>query len=220
MYSVVLLDFDGTLCNSHDANLFCLCEVFEQCNLPIPDADHMLTRFATGQPIQGTIQDLLNHYAITSMTSTEILAIYRRQYVDFALSRGTLYPKVAETLAQLSQVAECVIVSNHHEKTLRLLIDHYKLGDYIKHSMGQAPGVVLKPDPWFYTHKVSALYPSHKPSDFLMVGDTLADIQFAQTCGIPVAWASYGYGQLSSQQESSVDYVIKAPIDLLPILNA
>ena len=77
----------------------------------------------------------------------------------------------------------------------------------------------LKPSPWFFDQLIAPVYPKLKPPDFLMVGDTSADIGFARACGIPVAWARYGYGNIPTSDQAQLDYTFDTLPSLLDIIS-
>jgi phosphoglycolate phosphatase-like HAD superfamily hydrolase len=52
-----------------------------------------------------------------------------------------------------------------------------------------------------------------------MVGDTMADIQFAKTIGVRSCWASYGYGDLLACRQLAPGYEIRCFAALLSVLR-
>ncbi|MEC8063827.1 MAG: HAD family hydrolase [Pseudomonadota bacterium] len=217
MYKIALFDFDGTLCDSHEANIQCLQAVFSSFSFPVPAREKLLLLFSTGQSIKRSIASLLEEMPSQPIPVDQVLQVYRQQYLAYALPYSSLYDGVIATLQAISAKAEVLIVSNHNEIALGKLIDHFKLQPYIRTYMGQAPGVELKPATWFYTEKIQKIYPSVPTSDFLMVGDTMADIGFAKACSIPIAWVSYGYGKIDSDTRSSINHVVDNPSELIEL---
>ena len=59
------------------------------------------------------------------------------------------------------------------------------------------------------------LFEGQSPGDFVMVGDTAADIGFAQAAGIASCWVSYGYGDADTCRSMKPDFVVDTLSDLL-----
>ena len=216
---VILFDFDGTLCDSHDANIRCLQSVFSDNSLQTPSREALQALFSTGQSIKKSIESLLQEQSCLATTPVDlILSNYRARYLDYALPYSKLYDGVEKTLSTLAQSHPLHIVSNHHEPTQGKLIDHFGLSPFIQSYMGQKTGVQLKPHPWFYDNKIKKIYPDLPTSKILMVGDTRADIDFAHVCGMSIAWVSYGYGSLPSDSRHNLNYIIDTPNQLIDTL--
>jgi len=64
---------------------------------------------------------------------------------------------------------------------------------YFTQVFGEIPGQPLKPDSALYHTKIHPHVGD--PQSCLLVGDTPTDIRFAQGVGMPVVWASFGYGR-------------------------
>ncbi len=212
--SVILFDFDGTLCHSLDTNTRCLRATFAHFSLPCPTAASLASFFSSGQPIHVMITRLVAPHSHTGITSTEVFSYYRQHYLSFALEHSTLYSGCLPTLTALRKESELVVVSNHHQEPLRILIDHFGLQPLFSAVHGCTAEAQLKPAPWFFDRLVAPAYPKLKACDFLMVGDTSADIGFARACGMPIAWARYGYGNISASDQAHLDYTL----DSLPSL--
>jgi phosphoglycolate phosphatase len=57
-----------------------------------------------------------------------------------------------------------------------------------------------------------------QPKQVLYVGDELRDIVACRKCGIPVAWAAWGYDAPEALTANPPDYVLNNPQDLLHII--
>ncbi|WP_297332737.1 HAD hydrolase-like protein [Flavobacterium sp.] len=57
-----------------------------------------------------------------------------------------------------------------------------------------------------------------QPNEVLYVGDELRDIIACRKCGIPVAWAAWGYDAPEALTANPPDYVLNNPEDLLQII--
>ena len=217
---VVLFDFDGTLCNSLETNIATLCASFVFFGLSAPEKPQLLRYFASGHPIDNIIKDLLLSYPDSQVSCDDILRHYRKHYLERALQASVLYPGCIPTLTQLQKHSQLIVVSNHHQNSLQALIEHFHLASFFSAVYGNTPQARLKPDPWFFTNPVTTHCPNLSPHDFLMVGDTTADIGFAKACDLPIAWAQYGYGHIPDPRHADLDYIITSLPNLLDQLAA
>jgi phosphoglycolate phosphatase len=217
--SVILFDFDGTLCQSLDTNRACLQASFVHFALPCPSQAVLESFFASGQPIDVMIDDLVAPHSHTGITGTEVFSYYRKHYIPFAFEHATLYPGCVPTLTALRKHSELVVVSNHHQDSLHLLLDHFRLLPFFSAVHGCTAKAQLKPSPWFFDQLIAPVYPKLKPHDFLMVGDTSADIGFARACGMPIALARYGYGNIPASDQAQLDYTFDTLPSLLDIVS-
>jgi phosphoglycolate phosphatase len=67
--------------------------------------------------------------------------------------------------------------------------------------------------------RVMPLFVGATASEFLMIGDTSADIAFARAVGIKSCWASYGYGDRETCRALAPDYEIASISDLIAIVS-
>ncbi len=205
---VILFDFDGTLCHSLHTNVHCLQSTFAHFALPCPKFDALESFFTSGQPIDVLIATLLIAHSQPDVTCDKVLRYYRKHYLSFALEHTTLYPGCLPTLTALRKDSELVIVSNHRQEPLRILVEHFGLQLFFSAVHGCTAETDPKPSPWFFDKLVAPQYPKLKPHDFLMVGDTSADIGFARACGMPIAWVRYGYGNIPAPDQAQLDYTL------------
>ena len=69
-----------------------------------------------------------------------------------------------------------------------------------------------------YTDFIQPKFKEIDPKQILMVGDTPADLLFAQNIGADSCWAEYGYGDAKTCRALNPTYTIKHLTDILAIL--
>ena len=52
----------------------------------------------------------------------------------------------------------------------------------------------------------------------MVVGDTITDVTFAQSIGVPICWARYGYAHENLEEQNKLDYIIDSLEELIDIV--
>ena len=213
-YSILLFDFDGTIASSKRSvfiKIQALCNHFQ---LQTPSDDAITQALYSGNSILPLLA--------SSMLGTEPSQTQLNTWSDYyeALpNKPELYPHIADIIPSLAKHRTLHIVSNHpSQHTLRFL-QMDKIDHYFQTILGpQLPALRPKPSTDMFT-MVQSQHPNALLSDFLMIGDTIADMHFAKSCGIDIAWAKYGLGNDSHiQAHESFTHTLSSPLDLLTLL--
>jgi phosphoglycolate phosphatase-like HAD superfamily hydrolase len=213
-FNYYLFDYDGTICNTFPTIHFAMSQTFTQSGLPtIAEAD-MLTVVSKGGGLHDTIKHLHPEPARLNYDDVEAIAqVYRQQYQECDARLTVLFDGAANVIKQLKDAGKTVIVLSNKgigavERSLKAL-DLFDLTDLVI-AEGAFPDLALKakPDPMIYNTFISHKYKIKDKNEVLMTGDTHADILFANNCGIPSAWAAYGYGQKAVCEDLQPTYTI------------
>ncbi|MUG89841.1 HAD family hydrolase [Bombella sp. ESL0385] len=192
-YPVLLLDYDGTLAETRPAIIRSLREAFEDIGRTPPSAAELAERLGKGDALQGFYKGLVNDSSPEE--AERYVAAYRKRYAQVDAEETFLYDGVHEVLPILKQRGyRLVALSNKHGPTLRHSLARFQLDGFFEVALGAEEGLPRKPEQEVFQHRLAPLFPSVPAAGFLMVGDTTADIGFAQTLGMDVCWASYGHG--------------------------
>lgn len=193
-YPILLLDYDGTLAETRPAILRSLEEAFEDIGRTPPPRSYLQERLGKGDALQGFYQSIVDEGASTE-EAQRYVAAYRERYTQADEEETYLYDGAHEVLQILQgRGYKMVAVSNKHGPTLRHSLDRFQLEPFFEAAIGAEEGLPRKPEKEVFTQRLAHLLPGWKAEQFLMVGDTTADINFAQTLGMDVCWASYGHG--------------------------
>ncbi|AHK70586.1 phosphoglycolate phosphatase [Gluconobacter oxydans] len=196
-FPILLLDYDGTLAETQPAILRSLKEAFDAVGVTAPSADVLKQELTRG----GTLQTLFQAIAPKSdeRDAASFVRHYRAFYPAADEEETVLFDGVVETLAALKEQGKTLaILSNKHAPTVHASMARFGLEPFFSGVVASEPNFPHKPDPRVMEERVLPLFPDLPRSAFLMVGDTVADLQFARNAGIASCWASYGHG--SSQQ--------------------
>lgn len=216
-FPVLLLDYDGTLAETRPAILRSLSEAFEDQGLTPPSYEVLGRQLGRG----GTLKDFYQAM-VEGSTATDGLsfaASYRQRYIQADLDETYLYDGVHEVLAELTKRGhQLVVLSNKHAPTLERSLERFDLKKWCVASMGAEDDKARKPQKEAFTQRIRPFFPKAPLSDFLMIGDTTADLRFSHNTGITSCWASYGHGAPDVCAELKPDYQINRLQNLLDIL--
>ncbi len=191
-YESLIFDIDGTLWDSRAL-------VAEGYNIQLcrEGLDHLCVDAETLRPLFGKVMT-----EIADVILKEIPVPERYELMDrcmrtendylFANECRIGYPKVKETLAELSKRHRIFIVSNSQCGYPELCIDKLGLGDYIQGHMcfgdtGTSKGQTIR-----------TLMARHGIESAIYIGDTQGDLEACREAGIPFIFCAYGLGRADS----------------------
>lgn len=192
---LALIDFDGTLCSTHNA----VCHVidltfasFDREKAPATDVDAAIR---SGIVVSEVFNLLLGHQPSDTLGQSWA-ARYREIYNSGeGLARTKLFAGVVEGLDALAATGwRCCVVSNKGVAALRTALAHFSLDSRFELVIGDEPGQRRKPDPELYAETVLPRLAGARPERCLMIGDTATDLRFARAIGAEACWAEYGFG--------------------------
>ncbi|MCX5617308.1 HAD family hydrolase [Bombella sp. TMW 2.2543] len=193
-YPILLLDYDGTLAETRPAILRSLQEAFEDIGHTPPSRAYLQERLGKGDALQGFYQSIMEEGASVE-EAQRYVAAYRSRYTQADEEETYLYDGAHEVLHILQERGyRLVALSNKHGPTLRHSLARFHLEPFFEAVLGAEDDLPRKPQQEVFTQRVQRLFPGTSAHDFLMIGDTTADINFAQALGMDVCWASYGHG--------------------------
>ncbi|QDH16608.1 HAD family hydrolase [Swingsia samuiensis] len=215
-FSTLLLDYDGTLAETRPAILRSLKEAFEKSGFQAPAPEILKDQLAHG----GTLLTLFASVVpdASAQQTKQFVQHYRDYYPVADLAETHLYDDVLSTLSALKERGkELIIVSNKHAQTVRDSVERFKLNSFFSGIIASEPPYPHKPHP-AVMDRVISLLPDKKKSEFLMVGDTAADLKFAKNVNIASCWVSYGHGWREECEKLSADFRIDHFKDILKII--
>jgi phosphoglycolate phosphatase len=207
----LIFDLDGTLTDSKPGIIGCLREVLEARKI---SGYGPLDRFI-GPPVEQWAAELLPHGSAEDRTA--LASDYRACYDRVGWSNNSVFPGVAELLAQLDRDGfPLYVCTSKHEHFAVRILEKFGIAQYFKA---------------IYGDRID--YESHSKSDLLalilsrnaidrasvwMVGDRSFDIEAAHNNGIRCLAAGWGYG---TQEELAVaDAVAATPAEVMEIVRA
>lgn len=191
-YESLIFDIDGTLWDSREL-------VAEGFNIQLRKEgfDHLCMDAETLRPLFGKVMNELADAILDSIPAPERYELMERcmkteQEYLFANECSIGYPKVKETLRELSKKHRLFIVSNAERGYPKLCIDKLGLGEYVQGHMcfgdtGTSKGKTIR-----------TLMAKHNIESAIYIGDTQGDLEACREAGIPFIFCSYGFGHAES----------------------
>ena len=191
-YESLIFDIDGTLWDSREL-------VAEGFNIQLRKEgfDHLCVDAEILRPLFGKSITEFADAMLPSIPAPERYELMERcmkteQEYLFANECSIGYPKVKETLRELSKKHRLFIVSNAERGYPKLCIDKLGLGEYIQGHMcfgdtGTSKGKTIR-----------TLMAKHNIESAIYIGDTQGDLEACREAGIPFIFCSYGFGHAES----------------------
>jgi phosphoglycolate phosphatase len=215
---VVLLDFDGTIAATHPAVVECVLRTTVELGYGPIDREKVSAAIAAGLTLQTTFTSVIE--GLTPHQLASCVDLYRETYATIDAQHSRLFEGVWTTLQRIHLAGvHLAVLSNKGPVAIGEALRRYRLAPFITRILGAEQGLPTKPDPALFELRVAPAFPSVPRSDFLMVGDTIADIRFAKTIGVRSCWASYGYGDPLACRQLAPDYEIGCFSALLSVLG-
>ena len=191
-YESLIFDIDGTLWDSREL-------VAEGFNIQLRKEgfDHLCVDAEILRPLFGKSITEFANAMLPSIPAPERYELMERcmkteQEYLFANECSIGYPKVKETLRELSKKHRLFIVSNAERGYPKMCIDKLGLGEYVQGHMcfgdtGTSKGKTIR-----------TLMAKHNIESAIYIGDTQGDLEACREAGIPFIFCTYGFGQAES----------------------
>ena len=221
-YSLLLLDYDGTLCDTRQAIAYSLGRTFEAHGRPAPLPAALTAVIRRGLPLLETLRALAPA-ADPALITPDWVTTYRAVYVVEAEALVRPFAG-AETVLAAAQARSVpvVVLSNKGAQVLENSLVRLGFRAYVGLLLGDGsfPGrpLPLKPDPAQFTEIIRPRFPNISLPDILMVGDAPPDLLFARNCGIAAGWARYGFGEPAVCRALRPAHEFGSLAEVLPLL--
>ncbi|KAK8095850.1 uncharacterized protein PG998_002478 [Apiospora kogelbergensis] len=234
---LVIFDFDGTLFDTHRSIAHCIKLTFDAL-LPAqaPSEAEVHRLISSGAGLQDTFKAL--HPAADTGAGSghgfdeeKWTATYRAIYAEHGQPLITPFPGASELLASLrARAIPAAIVSNKGVAAVATALKNNRLSGSVPEDFivgDKTPGASRKPDPGSY---VNVLLPAMRArgyaeplaaSSVLVVGDTEADIRFANNIGgARSVWCRYGYGDKAECEKLLPSFTVDSLLKVEDIINS
>lgn len=212
--TLALIDLDGTLVDSVPDLALCVDQMMEQLGRPPRGEQAVRAWIGNGVPV-------LVRRALVGAVDGEAdvdeydraLAIYLELYEKNVCVDSRPYPGVVDGLEQLQSLG-CRLgcVTNKAARFTEPLLDKLELSRFFEIIVSGDTLTKKKPDP------APLLYAAEKlgvePSQSLMVGDSMHDVDAGRAAGFQVACVNYGYNHGHDIADSKPDAVIGSLTEL------
>jgi phosphoglycolate phosphatase len=214
-YATLLIDFDGTLFDTHNAIRRTLSQLAAQRGIAPFDPAAIDAAINSGLTLADMLRPLVSW---TDPASLDIwIEDYRQIYNSgIGIVESAPYPGIEEAMRTLHHHgAELFVVSNKGEASVSASLEHHRLRQYFREVIAATGARPTKPDPMSFVERVLPLIHAKDAQRVLMVGDTEVDITYARNIGATSCWATYGYGHRGRCKALAPRYAIPNPGALL-----
>jgi phosphoglycolate phosphatase len=220
-YRLVIFDYDGTLCATHDAVSYSIRSAFVACGVRIPSEKQITEVIRAGCSLSDAVQRLHpERDLIDADLLDRLVARYRHSYANGGSALARVYDDAYGTFQSLHRSGTSIVVmSNKGEMALKQSLRDSELLGFVSLVIGDSTGGMPgKPDPAAYHAVIKPSFPTALSSETIIVGDTQADLLFARNTAIDSCWAVYGYGDPAKCNEAGYTFSIQSIKGIIPIV--
>lgn len=211
--AAVLLDLDGTLCDSADGIIAHLAMALEAVGLPIPDPAAL--RACVGP----SWEQGLPHIGVSAEAMPAVRAAYRLTYDDAAPSLAVPFPGMLDALAELTDAGVALAVATSKPEYLAArIVAEGPLATVVDVVVGWDPdaGRYTKADS--VRGALERLGPDLDPATAAMVGDRHHDVTGAAAHGVATVGVAWGCAEPGELEDAGAAAVVATPADLVALL--
>lgn len=199
----IIFDLDGTLWDSTSVVVKAWNQAIKESSPLNMTVNEAQLKGLFGKPLD-EIMDAL--FPTLNSTEKEILEQKLYDYEDDYIQKEPclLYPNMQQVIMALSKTYNLFIVSNCQSGYIELFLKQTNLGDYFTDYTCPGDTGLLKGD------NIQLIMKNNNITSAIYVGDTAGDAEACKQAGIPIIYASYGFGKVEHP-----DYTITKISDLL-----
>jgi len=144
----------------------------------------------------------------------EAVSAYRADYGQSGLFNCTLYPGIAQALAEMRRAgAQLLLATSKRRNFAQLILDHLDLTTFFEGIYGSEAGGALDHKPELISHIIERH--TLRQSHCVMVGDRRYDVAGAHANKIRALGVLWGYGSRDELEAAGADGLVAEP-DGLP----
>lgn len=190
-FDSIIFDMDGTLWDAVDSYCQIWNTTFSQMNIKASDISRIQLLECMGMPIN----DIFHRIVDGNIDEHKFLKLLDENEKGMMPKLGgTLYPGVYATIRQLASTHRLFMVSNCGAEGLHNFLDYTRLKPYFEDTLTYGETLKSKAD------NIKSIIRIHKLKSPVYVGDTQGDCNSAHAAGIPMIFASYGFGTCSDAE--------------------
>jgi len=192
---LIMFDLDGTLVDSVPDLTFAVDAMLCELDKPIVGLDCVSNWVGNGAAVlvKRALSQQMIPIEIDEQLYQEAYGLFLVHYQQVNGRKSILYPKVAETLAQIREsFPYLALITNKPEQFTQPLLDYHRLPKFDLVVCGDTLAK-RKPDPEPVLHCLNTF--GCEAAESVMVGDSVSDIKAAQAANVPVICVEYGYNQ-------------------------
>jgi phosphoglycolate phosphatase len=218
--AAVLFDLDGTLLDTAADIALALNRTMVEYECKPLAEDDVRRMVGRGSPILIERAVAAQDRIIDAATQAAMLERFFHHYGQLEESNEDTaqpYTGAAESLRTLHDAGlRTAVVTNKQHRFAGALLDRLGLADWVDVVVGGDTCARRKPDPQPLLFACNSLHVP--PSESLMVGDSVNDVQAARAAGIPIVCVSYGYNEGRDPRTLECDLLLDSLAELPALL--
>jgi phosphoglycolate phosphatase len=212
-YSTVFFDLDGTLVDSGEGVRNSVEYALKKFGIEVENKDS-LSCFI-GPPLTVSFKTF---YGFDDENADRGVAYYREYYKDKGIFEGYVYDGIEETLKRLKAAGKKVMVATSKpEEYAKRVLEKFGIAKYFDFIAGATMDEKTR------ANKIEIMQYAFdscgaSPSDTIMVGDRLFDIEGAKHFGMECIAVLYGYGSMEEFKRYGAEYIVETAEDVANLI--
>lgn len=212
-YSTVFFDLDGTLVDSGEGVRNSVEYALKKFGIEVENKDS-LSCFI-GPPLTVSFKTF---YGFDDENADRGVAYYREYYKDKGIFEGYVYDGIEETLKRLKDAGKRVMVATSKpEEYAKRVLEKFGIAKYFDFIAGATMDEKTR------ANKIEIMQYAFdscgaSPSDTIMVGDRLFDIEGAKHFGMECIAVLYGYGSMEEFKRYGAEYIVETAEDVANLI--
>lgn len=190
-FDSIIFDMDGTLWDAVDSYCQIWDKTFSQLEIKMPKIPRQTLLDCMGLPITEIFNRIVN-LPIDATKFLEVLDDNEKKMMP--ILGGRLYDGVFETIPVLSQHYKLFMVSNCGAEGLHNFLSFTKLKQFFSGTLTFGETQKGK------SENIGTIIKTNNLKSPVYVGDTQGDCDSAHNAGIPMVFASYGFGKCDNAE--------------------
>ncbi len=185
MIKSILFDLDGTLTDSSEGILKSCLYTFSHYGIELTEEDKPSL---IGPPLRYSFKK----FGVADSEIENALTRYRERYLRVGKFENKPYEKIEEMLKTLKEEGHRLFVATcKPEETSIEILEHFNLMHYFE----GVCGATFDKSRDNKAAVINYLQDKYNPTNMIMVGDTVFDVEGASECGINTIGVSWGFGK-------------------------
>lgn len=201
-YKNLILDFDGTLADTKESILQTM--KFVANNFDIENFDEKTIESLIGLPLKTSLEKA---FSLDEKFILEATSIYRKHYNEIIIDTISLFDDVKNSLLDFYQQGiNLTVASSKGKESLIKILKKQNIYDIFAFIGGEEDTVNKKPSPDIVNLIITKF--NYTPSDCLVVGDTIFDIEMGQRANVDTCGVTYGNNTREQLKKQEPNYII------------
>lgn len=201
-YKTLILDFDGTLADTRESIIQTMKFVADAFD--IRDYDETVIKGLIGLPLKTTFEKALS---LDAALIPEATLLYRKHYNEIVIDTISLFKGVKDTLFDFhSKGINLTVASSKGRESLIRILQKQGIYELFSFVGGEEDAKNKKPSPDI-VNLIMDKY-GYQPSECLVIGDTVFDIEMGQRAGVDTCGVTYGNNTKAELKKQGPNYII------------